>query len=748
MKISKRVISFAALACAFLGASHAGERATGLARPFPEAARPPDNPTTPERVELGRLLFYDPVLSGDNTLSCAHCHHPALGFSDGLPRSRGKGATGVGESRRGGVELTRAAPTLWNALYNHRQFWDGRAESLEAQARGPITDPGEMDEDPERLAGELRAIEEYRRLFQAAFPDAARGGGGAAGLDANSLDTISIDTVVRAIAAFERTLVSVDSRYDRFAAGDASALAPEEVRGLKTFLSSKARCNECHTIPTFARPAFKVIGVPEPPGGPPDVVKRGAGEGRGGPGGAFKVPTLRNIALTAPYMHNGVFATLEEVVDFYAGGGGRGRGLAVPLQDDKVRKFELSKEERDDLIAFLRALTDTSHLPAVPVRVPSGLPVVDPLDSSPPSPSTPRSAAEPAPAAPAQRTVEVRPGESIQAAVDRAGRGGEVRVHPGVYREDVLVLQHGVTLSGRRAGGERPVLLGEGKRGDGVTALGDDFTVEGLELRDYQGNGVLVHGARNVTFRDLVVRDPGLYGVYPVECDGVLVEGCSVSGARDAGIYVGQSRRIKVLRNEAFRNVVGIEVENSSDALVEGNHVHANTGGILVVLLPFNPSKEASGTRLVGNRVHENNTENFADPGAIVASVLPGTGILILGADRTEVTANEIRGNRSYGVAVSSLRGLYPPPAALDVDPLPDESWIHENRLEENGGSPDARLEALGLPGRDLIWDGSGRGNRWREPAGSRFPATLPAGAGGDEREGEARAAERGRGAE
>jgi hypothetical protein len=132
---------------------------TGLQKAFPtEIVQPADNPTTPEKVELGKLLFFDPILSDDNTLSCAHCHHPHLGFSDGLPRSRGRGGKGAGRERTGGIELTRGAPSLWNTVYNHRQFWDGRAAHLEEQARMVITTPEEVNADPAELVRELKAI--------------------------------------------------------------------------------------------------------------------------------------------------------------------------------------------------------------------------------------------------------------------------------------------------------------------------------------------------------------------------------------------------------------------------------------------------------------------------------------------------------------------------------------------------------------------------------------------------------------
>jgi cytochrome c peroxidase len=701
--------------------SDLSEPATGLQKSFPPIIQPDDNPTTPEKVELGRLLFFDPILSDDNTMSCAHCHHPDLGFSDGLPRSRGRGAHGAGTERRGGIELTRGAPTLWNALYNHRQFWDGRAADLEEQVRMVITTPEEVNADPDELVRELKAIPEYRRLFDRAF-------GGQNG------SAITFGNIAKAIAAFERTLVSFNSRFDRYAAGDGNALTPQEKRGLKLFLSPKTRCNECHGLPTFANRDFKVIGVPNPPDGPPDVPKAGAEPGRGGgPNGAFKIPTLRNIALTAPYMHNGIFKTLEEVLDFYSNGGGRGRGLDVPLQDDKIRKFTLTPQEKADLIAFLLALTDESAKPPIPDRVPSGLPVVPRLKPLPPTQlnlnikaSDPSDKSDKPTKKTPPRIVTVRPGHSIQEAVDKAGRNGIVRIYPGTYHENVLVIHHGVTIEGIIQNGKRPVLDGKNLLPDGIAALGNHFTVQNLEIRNYQGNGVVVHKARNVTFRNLRVHNTGLYGVYPVECDGVLVEKCVVSGVRDAGIYVGQSRNIIVRQNEAFQNVTGIEIENSVNALVEENYVHHNTGGILVFLLPFNPSKVQDLTIVRRNRVLYNNTPNFADPEAIVSNVLKGTGIMILAADRTEVYENEVVGNDSFGIAVVSLLNLFPRNTPFDVEPFPDGNRIYRNLLRDNGKNPDPRLTKYGVRPVDLLWDMSGRDNKWDQPGATTFPDNLP----------------------
>jgi cytochrome c peroxidase len=741
---------------------------TGLQKAFPtEIVQPADNPTTPEKVELGKLLFFDPILSDDNTLSCAHCHHPHLGFSDGQPRSRGRGGKGAGRERTGGIELTRGAPSLWNTVYSHRQFWDGRAAHLEEQARMVITTPEEVNADPAELVRELKAIPEYRALFDKAF-------GGTDG------ESITFKNVTHAIAAFQRTLVSFNSRFDRYAAGDGSALSPQEKRGLKLFLSPKTRCNECHGIPVFADRNFKVIGVPPPKDGPADVAKPEAERGRGGgPNGAFKIPTLRNVALTAPYMHNGVFETLEEVLDFYSGGGGRGLGLDVPLQDDKIRKFSLTPQEKADLIAFLLALTDESAAPEIPARVPSGLPVVQPqaprvptrLNLTSPelrrirqmqrraerevSPTRAigfsRQAAGTAQAStrfpsrrggnlreggkPDQagakspaRVVEVRPGESIQEAVDKAGRNGVVRIYPGTYHENVLVIHHGVTIEGVIRNGKRPVLDGRNILPDAISGLGNDFKVMNLEIRNYQGNGVVVHKARNVIYRNLILHNTGLYGVYPIECDGVLVEDCKVSGARDAGIYVGQSRNIVVRRNEAFQNVTGIEIENCVNAIVEDNYVHNNTGGILVFLLPFNPSKVQDGCIVRRNRVINNNTPNFADPEAIVSNVLKGTGIMLLAADNTEVYENEIVGNGTFGIMTIGLRQIFPAPTPLDVDPNPDGNRIYNNILRDNAKDPDERLKRFGVPPVDLLWDMTGKGNAWNQPDGTRFPTTLPSG--------------------
>ncbi|HEX7374646.1 MAG TPA: cytochrome-c peroxidase, partial [Steroidobacteraceae bacterium] len=230
---------------------------------------------TPQQTDLGRYLFFDPLLSGDGTLSCASCHRTDKGLADGRPRSIGIH----------GQDAGRAAPTLWNVAFLHRFFWDARADSLEAQATGPLYSPREMGNDPIRLLASLNGNATYRRLFQQAFgqqPGAA----------------ITAQQVYTALAAFQVSLVSLNSRYDRYVHGYDAALTPREIEGLNVFRSFVARCSECHTPPLFTNEQVAVIGVPEPRGRPFDVGAETTFHAEKLKGG-FKVPTLRNIALTA-----------------------------------------------------------------------------------------------------------------------------------------------------------------------------------------------------------------------------------------------------------------------------------------------------------------------------------------------------------------------------------------------------------------------------------------------------------------
>ncbi len=319
--------------------------ATGLDRPFPPIV---GGEPLPERVELGRLLFFDPVLSDDGSLSCAHCHDPAHAFSDGRVRPRG----------RDGRLLPRNTPTLYNVGYRQRLFWDRRVASLEEQVLGPLFARDEMAANPVELVARLGAIPEYRALFTRAFPEA----GDAA---------ISISNIAVAIANFERTLVSMNSRYDRFARGNRGALTSSERRGLTLFRSVHTRCFECHPPPLFTAPLAMGVGVLSADDGVGGVTGVDAQRGQ------FAVPTLRNGALTAPYMHDGSLPTLRSVVDFYRAGGGRALGVESNRIHEHVRAFDISDGEAADLVAFLESLTDESARPGVPPRVPSGLPVLE-----------------------------------------------------------------------------------------------------------------------------------------------------------------------------------------------------------------------------------------------------------------------------------------------------------------------------------------------------------------------------------
>jgi len=708
------------------GTAGVGKYGSGLRRGFPAMVIPPDNALladlkTDPRTRLGHLLFFDPVLSGANDVSCATCHHPDLGFSDGRGLSMGKGGKGLGAEREGGAVIKRGAPTLWNAAYNHLQFWDGRAANLEEQAKGPIADAKEMAEDPEKLISELKAIPEYVQMFDATF-------GGQNG------SSITLDNIVKAIATFERTLTANNSPFDRYVNGDLNALTPEQKRGFNLFRSGKTRCFECHGLPTFANPDFKIVGVPDLHGQEADFgrfdVTKGEGNKR-----AFKVPTLRNSALNPPYMHNGRFKTLEEVIDFYAAGGGPGLGFETPHIDDKIRPYSITEQERSDLIAFLNSLTDESNLPEFPERVPSGLPVVPRLENparasiSKINTGAPREAAADRPA----MTITVKAGESIQSAIERARPGDTIEVAPGVYSEEIIIDLNNITLRGLKstdANGQlqRAVLDGKKQLSDAVIATGDNFLIEGFEVRDYIANGVQVQNANNVTFRDLVVANTGLYGTYPVSCTGVTVERVVASGIADAAIYVGQSRDIVVRDCEAHHSVTGIEIENSVNAVVENNYVHDNTGGILVFVLPNNPSKIGQHCKVVNNRVINNNHPNFGNPNAIVSRVPPGGGILVMAADDTEITGNEIRGNDSYGVSVISLANSFPAGTAFDVGPTPERTYVHGNTYSDNGRNPAESILKRGLTGADLLWDMSGWSNVWKEDNATAAVPVLRAG--------------------
>ena len=306
---------------------------------------------TPQEIDLGRYLFFDPVLSLDGSVSCASCHDPNKGFSDGLP-------TSVGFKNQ---KLVRSAPSLWNVAYLTRLFWDGRANSLEEQLEGSLFSEDEMANTPENLLETLNNIENYKHLFAEAYPKR----------DKNK--DIELPEISRALTAFQTSLISLNSKYDHYVHGHHEALNEDEIAGLNVFRSFVARCAECHTPPLFTNQQLAIIGTPEPDGVALD------------PGaelpfhdktlrGAFKVPSLRNIANTGPYMHSGNFTTLREAVEFYT----KGRGHAVPEGEDlrihwHIWEPDLSGVELDRLVDFLKTLTDESFMPKIPDVLPSGL---------------------------------------------------------------------------------------------------------------------------------------------------------------------------------------------------------------------------------------------------------------------------------------------------------------------------------------------------------------------------------------
>lgn len=304
---------------------------------------------SPQQIDLGRYLFFDPVLSANGKIACATCHQPERGFSDGLASS-----VGIND-----YTLERGAPSLWNVAYLKLLYWDGRASSLEEQMQGPLFSEHEMGNTRENLVKTLNSIDAYRHLFLQAF------------LDKKKNEPILLDEIYLAITAFQSSLISLNSRYDQYAHGYHKALNEKEIVGLNVFRSFVARCAECHTPPLFTNQQLAVIGVPEPNGkalDPGAEIPFNEKSLRGG----FKVPTLRNITKTAPYSHSGVFKNIKEAIRFYT----LGRGHAVPENEKLTLHWhiwepQLTEEEIDRLVDFLQTLTDESFLPKIPKIPPS-----------------------------------------------------------------------------------------------------------------------------------------------------------------------------------------------------------------------------------------------------------------------------------------------------------------------------------------------------------------------------------------
>jgi cytochrome c peroxidase len=293
---------------------------------------PPDNPTTAAKVELGKMLFFDPRLSGQGTISCGTCHNPSLGWQDGLVK-------GVGTK---GGQLGRRTPTILDTAWSRPLFWDGRAATLEAQAKGPLAAEAEMNMPHAMVVQTLTAIPGYVAAFNASYPG----------------ETITIDTVAKAIAVFERTVVSKQAPFDRWVAGDNKAISEEAKRGFVVF-NGKAGCASCHSGWRLTDDGFHDVGLPD----------ADLGRGKLMPSvnilqHAFKTPTLRNTADRAPYMHDGSLPTLEAVIDHYDHGFVTRSSLS-----SQMKPLSLNFGDKADLEAFLFTLSskdDKVTLPTLP----------------------------------------------------------------------------------------------------------------------------------------------------------------------------------------------------------------------------------------------------------------------------------------------------------------------------------------------------------------------------------------------
>jgi cytochrome c peroxidase len=314
-----------------------GDRAVRMAKfarpatvPFPR-----ENPYSPDKAELGRKLFFDPLMSASGTISCATCHHPRLAWGDGLPRA-------IGEAR---APLPFRSPTMLGAAWMEGFGWDGKFPTLESVAFTPLSAAANMGRNEQELLRDIAQNAAYRADFDRVF--------GAEG--------VSRATVERALATYERTIVPASAPFDRWIAGDEAAISEAAKRGFDLF-TGQAKCSECHAGWRFTDDSFHDIGT----GGDNDL-----GRGRLFPKSqalqhAFKVPTLRDVARRAPYMHDGSLPTLEAVIALYDSG-----GVARPSRSEHIRPLQLSDQERDDLIAFLHTLTGDAaraSFPVIPAR--------------------------------------------------------------------------------------------------------------------------------------------------------------------------------------------------------------------------------------------------------------------------------------------------------------------------------------------------------------------------------------------
>ncbi len=302
---------------------------------LPPVPYPEDNKPNQARIDLGKMLFFDPRLSGDGNMSCATCHNPMFGWSDGLPTGKGFKSQVLG----------RASPTVINTAYAGILMWDGRKRSLEDQALGPLEAKVEMHADFDQLISFLKSNEGYIKAFKTAYPNLP----------------IGKESLAKAIASYERTIISNNSPFDRWVKGDKKALSKKEINGFKVFVDpNKGNCVVCHQAPNFTDDGFHNIGLKSFANSNPDLGRYAHRPVRILKG-AFKTPTLRDIKSSAPYFHDGSAETLAAVVDHYVTGGEVKSNLSP-----NMKSLTLSKKEKEALVAFMEALSS----PATPVTLP------------------------------------------------------------------------------------------------------------------------------------------------------------------------------------------------------------------------------------------------------------------------------------------------------------------------------------------------------------------------------------------
>jgi cytochrome c peroxidase len=317
--------------------------------PLGSPPEPDSNASTQEKIDLGRLLFHDPILSGDRATACVTCHSQYWGMGDGLSFGIGVGGTGPsGIGRRGPTTTRRNVPSLWNVAYRRELFWDGRVSSLERQVEVPLLDARELGADRETVMRELAENATYRALFAAAFPESP---------------LVSQENLARAVASFVRTIISNDAPYDRYARGDDKALSEPELRGM--FLFGELGCAACHVPPLFGADRYDALRLGSAASRPSAHVADDFGRfevtGDESDRFAFRVPQLRNLRETGPYFHDGRAATMKEAIREMAGATGA---------------RTLSEDELAFVAEFVgKGLMDKAHVPERPLSVPSGLPV-------------------------------------------------------------------------------------------------------------------------------------------------------------------------------------------------------------------------------------------------------------------------------------------------------------------------------------------------------------------------------------